>query len=259
MPQGQVPNVTGNWQIESASIYGPNGSTTSGITLYGGLVSNGQAENSSLGVTGTLTFGYLGPPTTCHQPQAISFTGTVDAARNLTLTSETLQGGGVVTVNMPLPATLSTYGTGGSISVSAGACTQASMGVTGALQEPLTGTFTGALSPGAFGTTSAAAGTGSLVLTETPVGISGVPVYELSGTFSYTLGACTGSLAVSGNHSGVAFSVNGPSTMPRTVSIAGGANSTATSLQIDQILFTAAPCSTDPSSEAVYSGTLALQ
>lgn len=203
-------SLTGNWQIQTGS--GSGTAPALGAVLLGDLASNGSK------VSGTFRYSNLSAPTKCTLNQVVMVSSSMDATRNLTLTSAALPDGSVIKAQLVIPAVLTDFAAG-TIEVTGGTtCGLASGTAIGVELASLTGTFAGPLTPGMLsGTVPGTTGTGSLVLTEgaTPEADGQFPV---TGTLNYTIGTCTESVALIGQHSGVLLTLNGVPANPTVFS-----------------------------------------
>lgn len=246
-----IPSINGNWQIQpSAYPVTPTGTLSSGLVL---LI--GDLESSGSQVSGTFRYSNLAHGVDCALAQVIQVTGTVDAASHLTLSSAKLSDGSVVVVSLD-PSTNPANTWKGTIAVSGGSCVVASESALGVNFPAVTGTYTGTLSIGLPGQPSTvAAGTASLTVTQssTPTADGHFP---LSGTFAYSIGTCTGSVAMSGSVNGVLVSLASTSTtVPLSIptTLLGGINFAATQVITPLIRIQQAPCSGE------YTGSLDRQ
>jgi hypothetical protein len=86
--------------------------------------------------------------------------------------------------------------------------------------------------------------------------------YAASGSFSYVIGTCSGSVALTGNVSGVGTILMGLSGSPpnlETVSVVATSNQAATTVNMASVSFSPAPCSQSSGTSASYFGTLIRQ
>ena|GEM_PF-2021766 len=252
-PTPAAQDVTGNWQIQSIPT-GPSGSTpTSGILLLGALKSQGSQ------VSGTLRFADLMIPNNCGTPLApLTFTGSVDAAKNLTLTSSSIPGSSI-TVQLPLAVAVSGFSTG-TLAITGNACNFASAPAIGAQIPSVTGTFSGTVSQvGQLGTLPAPppTATASFVLNQSasPDADGQFPV---TGSISITTPTCTGTTSMTGLVSGSVVSLHtrltGP-ILPAEAQVSGGITPAAPNSLYAGMTFPTGPCAT-PSASITYRGTL---
>lgn len=244
-----VPDLTGNWQIQT------NAGTQPGLLLLGALTSTGSQ------VTGTFRFTNLSEPASCELNQVVALSGAIDSNNNLALTSAALPNGNTVKASLVIGAAQPYAGTG-AMEVDGAPCAFASTASIGELIANTTGTFTGTLTPGTLGSpTGGTTGTGTLVVTQTSIpGTDGQ--FSATGTLNYVIGTCTGAIPLSGAVSGVGLTLsgsNGTSPSPQTVGIVATANQTATTISLGLASFTPAPCSQSSASNADYFGTLNKQ
>ena len=141
LPSTPAPDLSGNWQIQSG------GTTASpsqvGIALFGALTSQGSA------VSGTFRFFDLGTTTACGFPAqpVITVTGSIDAARNLILTSQPFLNGSVLTVHLLVPSQAAEFADG-TIAVAGTTCSFPSGPAIGVEVPLVTGSFAGTIEPG---------------------------------------------------------------------------------------------------------------
>ena len=246
------PDLTGNWQIQSDVT--SNTVPPSGVLLLGALQSTGSE------VTGTFRFTNLAQ-TSCGLGQVVTVSGSVDSNDNLTLTSSVMPNGTTVKASLGMTGSQQPYSGTGSIEVDGPTCTFPSTGAMGEQIQKASGTYTGTLTPGTLispGSGPSAAVSLAITQSTTPQSDGEFPV---TGSINYTIGSCTGSIGLSGTVSGVGvtlFSTSSP-TNPQVVDFVGTANPAATSISAGLLEFAPAPCSSDPSSTADYTGTLTRQ
>lgn len=240
-------DLSGNWQIQQGSqITWP----TKGVSLVGAL----QSQGSQL--TGTFY-----TDSVCSAPAVVNYTGSVDSMGNLNLA--TLG----VSVQLLLPTAPPTFATG---TVTAGALPgvgpvcNAILGnapAVGAQIASLTGTFTGAVDASPNLPLPTGTVTATLTQSATPNASGQFP---LTGTVTFTSGACSVSTPVSGAVGGLGVTL-ATSVVPanpvsaESVSLSASTNLAASQLATTGILFTPSPCSTSPSSSTTYNGTLTRQ
>jgi hypothetical protein len=247
------PNVTGNWQIQSGL---PAPIPAGLIVLLGALQSSGGQ------VSGTFRFTELAQPTACGLNQVVTVVGTVDAKNNLILTSAALPDGSVVKVQLVIPSAPASFAAG-TIEVTGGACAVSSGPASGVEIPPVTGTFAGTLAPGPAGTMgSGSTGTATLEIAQATAPTTDGQ-FSVTGPLTFTFGSCTGKAALSGDASGVEIMLSSsgtPLTALPAIRLLGTAAIPASNAVIaDSLEFFPSPCSADPLSSAVYSGTLARQ
>lgn len=152
-----APDLTGNWQIESAVISGTV--PPIGIVLFGALESTGNQ------VSGTFRFNDLSQPTTCGLNQVVTVTGAVDSKNNLTLTSSALPNGNTIKILLGITGVQQPYAGTGTIEVDGTTCTFPSTTAAGVEVTNASGTFTGTLSPGTLlSPATGTSGSGSLTV-----------------------------------------------------------------------------------------------
>lgn len=248
-PIAATQDLTGNWQIQSGDTH----SSTLGILLLGSL------QGSDNNVRGTFRFSNLAQPTSCGLNQVVTLTGSIDAAQNLVLTSSPLPNGNIINLQLlvsPSPTGIDS----GTIAVTGAACAFSPSAAIGARFASVTGTFAGTLTPGTFLLpTAGTPGTGSLVLAQSSVP-SADGQFPVTGTLAYTVGACSATVALTGDASGVGITL---AVAPPAQSVPGGLNvftflgtiaPTAAQITASFTVFPA-PCSTNPLTSASYTGT----
>ncbi|MGB7265610.1 MAG: hypothetical protein WBC92_08865 [Terracidiphilus sp.] len=249
-----APDLTGNWQIQS--------DVTSNIVPPPGVVLFGALESTVSQVTGTFRFANLGQPTQCGLDVVVSVSGSVDSKNNLTLTSSAMPNGTTVKVLLAITGSQQPYSGTGSIEVDGPTCTFPSTGAIGEQVQNASGTYTGTLTPGTLvspGSGASATVSLALIQSASPQADGRFPA---TGSFNYTVGTCTGSASLSGTSSGVGIILSSTSAPPanlQIVSFVGTTNATATTIAASVLELAPAPCSTDPSSIANYTGTLTRQ
>jgi hypothetical protein len=247
-----APDLTGNWQIQPSVI--PQTIPLNAILLLGALQSSGSQ------VSGTFRFTNLGQPATCGLNQVVTLSGAIDSNEKLTLTSAALPNGTTIKVSLQISGSPPYSGTG-TIEVDGGPCPVPPAAVDGEEIANTSGTYSGTLTPGAIGSqTPGASGTGTLTLTQSSSPASDGQ-FAATGTLSYQLGTCSGSAVLTGTVSGIAIALSttsGITASPQSVSFAGFADVRAAKIAAT-MLSVPAPCSTDITSSAFYSGELARQ
>ena len=254
-PPVTAPDLSGNWQIQS----GGTGSTPPqlGVTLFGALASQGSD------VTGTFRFVYLASTASCGFPATtvITVSGSVDAERNLTFTSQPFLNGSILTVHLLIPS-LSGAPAVGTIGVTGNSCSVPSGAGFGLEMPSLTGMFAGTLEPGTLsapGTTGGGPATLTLTQSASPQSDGQFP---LTGTMNFTVGTCVTSLPVTGLASGVGVNLQAVSTstpaLPAMTAFAVEDPGTG-SVEQAEYFFTPAPCSTAPFSSTQFTGDLLRQ
>lgn len=206
-------------------------------------------------MSGTFRFSNLGQPTICGVNQVVTLGGAIDANNKLTLSSPTLPNGTTIKVSLQISGGQPYSGTG-TIEVDGAACAFAPTSALGVEIANASGSFTGALTPGALGTpVQGTPGTATLILTQsTSPGSDGQ--FAATGSLSYQFGSCSGNASFTGAISGVGIIVSTASVSQQTVSFIGLADN-AVSKITSTAIFAPAPCSTDMTSTATYSGVLA--
>lgn len=248
------PNLTGNWQIQSANVSAT--SPAAQVVLFGAL----QNSTANSGVTGTFRFSNLAHPLNCPLSQVVTLSGTVDSSENLNLSSPTSASGVAIKVQLR-PSTIPAGFENGTIEVdSPAACALASSPAIGTEIAPVNGTFNGQLIGGALGGGASVAGTASLVVSQssTPAADGQFP---LIGTIDYVLGTCSGTVALSGDASGVGVTLAAaaaPFTLP-PVSILGTTDSAADKIDLVSAGLGLVSCTGTPPAANVFSGTLNRQ
>ncbi len=248
------PDLTGNWQIQSdvtSNIVPPPG-----VVLFGALQSTGGQ------VTGTFRFSNLAQPTTCGLDQVVTVAGSVNSNNNVTLSSSAMPNGTTVKVLLAIIGSQQPFAGTGTIEVDGSTCTFPSTGAIGEQIQNAAGTFTGTLTPGTLTTPKTGPSAAvSLAITESASPQSDGE-FPISGPFNYTIGSCTGSAALTGTVSGVGVilsATSGTYANPQNLTFIGTSNPTATTITAGLLVFAPAPCSSDPTSESTYTGTLSRQ
>lgn len=248
------PDLTGNWQIQS--------DVTSNVVPPPGVLLLGALQSTGSQVTGTFRFTNLAQPTACGLDQVVPITGSVDSKDNLTLASSTMSNGTTVKVLLGITGSQQPYAGTGSIEVDGSTCTFPSTGAIGEQFQNIAGTFTGTLTPG----TLVSPGTGPSAMASLTLTQSANPQsdgqFSVSGSLNYTIGSCTGSVSLSGNVSDVGVILSSTSVPPanlQIVSFVGTTDAAATTITLGVLSFQPAPCSSDPTSTANYTGTMNRQ
>jgi hypothetical protein len=244
-----APNLTGNWQIQT------DAGTQLGLLLLGSLNSNGSQ------VMGTFRFTNLSEPTSCGLSQLVTLIGTIDSNKNLTLSSATQPNGTTIKVALGIAGAQPYSGTG-TMEVDGTTCAFASMPAIADEFANTSGIFTGTISPGTLGApASGTLGTSTLTLVESSSpGADGQ--FSATGSLNYAIGTCSGSIALTGDLSGVGVTLsgsNGASPFPQSVSMVGTTDQLATTMTVGYAVFVPAPCSSSSVSNAYYFGTLNRQ
>lgn len=242
--------LAGNWQIQSSAI--PSAATPQGIVLLGALESSGSQ------VSGNFRFTNLAQPEACGLNQVVVLSGAVESNNTLTLASAALPNGTTIKVSLKMTST-QPYSGIGKIEVDGATCAVASASAFGSQIATTTGTFIGTLTPSANGApapVTQGSATVTLAQSATP-GADGQ--FTTTGTLSYQFGSCSGKVPLSGYVSGVGMSfwdfiISSGGT--QEVNLNGTTNLTATQIKAGYLSLTPAPCSTDPNSNAVFSGNL---
>ncbi len=253
-PVATYPSLTGNWQIQSMTVSTGVLAPATGVLLLGELTSSGAQ------VTGIFRLANFSLPNSCPAAlqQVITVSGTIDASRNLTLTSAPFSGS---TVTLQLPVTSSPVAFNGTIAITGGACTFSSTAAFGFETQTVTGVYSGPVSATPFtGTPPIPTGTAALTLTQGSVPASDGQ-FPLTGTLVFTGGACTSSIPLSGTVSGSSVILAALPAPPLTVSpieLRGNATPTPTEL-IATIFYGLGPCNTGLAASATYNGTLTRQ
>jgi len=249
------PNLSGNWQIQSAP--------TAPVTPVTGVLLLGALANSGNQVSGTFRFSNLASVSTCTLNQVVTLTGSIDSARSLTLTSPALADGTVIKLQLLIPTVLTSFGNG-TIEVSGTNCGFASGPAFGVEITPVTGTFSGVLTPTSLPApvTNGPAGTGVLNLTQASVPAADGQ-FPVTGNLAYTLGTCIGNVALSGTASGVGLSLASTPALPLSLPAArlnAIVNLLSGQLTIDKAVFVSLSCSNGSSLVAAsYTGAFTAQ
>lgn len=220
--------------------------------LMGALQGNGSQ------VSGTFRFTNLAQPDACGLNQVVAVTGTVGSGRSLSLTSAELPNGTTIRITLKMLGA-QPYSGIGTVEVDGKSCAVAAASAIGGQVANTTGTFKGKLSPGSMGTQGAGTpGTAAIALTQ-----SATPdpdgKFAVTGLLNYRFGSCSGSAPLNGSVSGVDvtfWDVIFTSKGVQEVNLTGTTNLPATRIQAGYLLLSPAPCSADPQSSAVFSGTL---
>jgi hypothetical protein len=247
-PAPVTPDLSGNWQIQAAAAAPP----ASGILMLGALTSNGA------NVTGTFQFSDLNQVQACGGlQQVLAFTGSIDAGRNLTLTSAPFAGTSVVKVQLAIPALATSY-SAGTIEISGGNCTEPSTAALGSLFAPLTGVYAGSVLPGPSNPATTGGGPATLTLTQSSTPNS-TGQFPLSGTLSLTLGSCSLSRALTGNANGIVANLAGFTAGFDDVNLVTAEQPDGAKLPTVTIFFVNPPCPADTSLPTSYTGALTRQ
>lgn len=216
----------------------------------------GALESSGSHVSGTFRFTNLAQPTTCGLNQVVALSGSIDAGEKLTLSSATLPNGTTIKISLQISGS-QPYTGAGTIEVDGATCTYAPTAALGVEIPNVSGSFTGTLTPGSLGAPAPGTpGAATLTLTQSASPNSDGQ-FAVSGTLSYQFGSCSGSAALAGTVSGAGI-IASATTASQVVSFIGLADNAASKLTT-AVIFAPAPCSTDMTSTATYSGTLARQ
>lgn len=209
-------------------------------------------------MSGTFRFTNLAQPDACGSNQVVSLSGAANST-NLTLTSTPLPNGTTIKVSLKIMGA-QPYSGLGTVEVDGKTCAVASASALGSLIASTTGTFTGTLSPGSLGTpASGAPGSATVTLTQSAdPGADGQ--FTATGTLSYKIGTCSGTVPLSGTVSGVGMSfwdvVFSDGGGQQQVNLSGTTNLAATQINAGNLSLAPAPCSTDPDSSATFNGQL---
>jgi hypothetical protein len=247
-------DLAGNWQIQS--------NVTSNIVPPPGVLLLGALQSTGSQVAGTFRFANLAQPTLCGLDQVVTVTGSVDSKNNLALASSAMPNGTTVKVLLAISGSQQPYSGTGSIEVDGPTCTFPTTGAIGEQIQNATGTYTGTLTPGTLvspGTGPSAAVSLALMQSATPQSDGEFPA---TGSLNYTIGACSSTVPLSGAVSGVGVilsATSGTFQNPQIVTFIGTTNPVATAISAGFLEFAPAPCSSDPTSEATYTGTLNRQ
>lgn len=249
-PVTPAPNLTGNWMIDS-SVSATGALPQTLFDLTGALQSSGSQ------VTGIFRPAILSQGTPCLLLPVLSLKGSIDSHRDLTLTS-TLPNGAIIKLSLALSVDQPYAGT---VELDGGSCPIPSTAVTGMEIANTSGTFSGALTPEITGSSAASTqGNGTLVLTQstTPDSTGRFPA---TGTLSYKFDSCSGSVALAGSVTGPSITLSTAGEVnqsSQTLTLSGGVDISASKIAA-LMVFHPIPCSTDVTTGAVYSGTLARQ
>ncbi len=249
-----APDLTGNWQVETNLV--------SYAVPPAALLFLAELQSTGNQVTGTVRFTNLSEPTVCGLNQVLALTGAIDSNNNLTLTSTALPNGSTIKVLLAITRSQQPYAGTGTMEVDGTTCAFAATSAIGEQIENTTGTYTGTISPGTLGSPAlGTSGTASLSVAQ-----SSSPAadgqFAATGSFSYAIGTCSGTIPLSGTVSGVGLILSGSdgaSPYPQTLSIVATSNPAATSISAGFLDFVPAPCSPTPQSGADYFGTLNRQ
>lgn len=250
LPDSLLPDLDGNWQIQSAAGASTNSTPTAGVLMLGSLKRSGTA------VTGTFRFSNLSASIgSCPLNQVVTLSGTVDATQVLKLTSAPFSGS-TITLQVVVASALGSTGAGTITVTGPAACAYPSSPALGLHFAPITGTYTGKLASNPAGSTA----TTALSLIQ---GTSANPDGQLplTGSVQVTDGTCTSTTALSGTVSGLQVTAASAPAAPLGVTNANLAAVVAlpsSSLQTS-LSFLTGPCSTGLSSFMLYSGTLTKQ
>jgi hypothetical protein len=249
-------NVSGNWQIQSASNISSTAPPTAGLLLLGALSSaNGK-------VTGAFRLANLSLPNACGTPlaQVVNVTGTVDALGNLNLTS-TAFAGSVLTVKLLVPQVLSSL-SAGSIAITGGSCTFASSTAIGVGFPSVSGTFSGPVTASTVvGTPPYPTGTASLSLMQSATAAADGQ-FPVTGTLAFIGGTCTMSVPISGTVSGAELTVaSAPQGLAGLSAAALSAvfNPASSQATLIDIVYPQGPCNAGLTAVGIYTGTLTRQ
>ena len=226
-------SLDGNWEVQGV--------------MSGALLLNGAIQGQGSQYTGT----FANADIPCSPP-VINFTGTVDSAGDLNLTSNFVQLSlPTVAPSDPQENAVGTLSGGGYLCQ-----TTFSTPITGTLIAPLTGTYSGTtietastlVSPIPTATISLA-----LIQSAAPNTNGQFPV---SGSLTFTGGGCSQLIQVGGTVNGVGVAL--VSIGSNAVTIAAATNPAASQIIPNSILFSPAPCASGNSS-STYAGVLTLQ
>ena len=192
--------LTGNWQFELFS------NPTSVISNF-----NGALTQQGSAFTGTFRLQILSSGTPCvPTTQDISFTGAVDAADTLTLTSVSFASGSVATLKLQLPLSAENFANG-TAQITGGLCPVASSTVLAIYVPPVTGTYTATLSSFTTnGGTSTPVGPATLVITQAAANADGQ--FPVSSSIVVTSSTCNLNVPLSGVITGLELSLTGGAT-----------------------------------------------
>ena len=243
--------LAGNWQIETSAT--ASSSSPQGVVLLGALQSSGKQ------VSGTFRFTNIAQPDACGFDQVVLLSGVIGSDNRLTLASAPQADGSTIKVSLNL-ADAQPYSGLGTVEVDGGSCAVASASAIGSQVATTTGDFTGTLSPGPIGTpASGSLGNATVTLTQSSTPASDGS-FTVTGTLNYQLGACSGSLPLSGTVSGVGmnfwdviFTSDGGQ---EQANLTGTTNLKATQIDVGSLSLAPAPCSADPDSSAVFNGQM---
>ena len=253
-PPVTAPDLSGNWQIQS----GGTGSAPPqlGVALFGALASQGSD------VTGTFRFFDLASTVSCGFPAAtvITVSGSIDATRNLTLTSQPFLNGSVITVHLLIPSVPGEFALG-TIEVAGTTCSFPSGPAIGVDVSSSTGTFAGTLEPGPPANPGTSGGGPAVLALTQAASPQADGQFPVTGTLNFTLGSCVSNTMLTGLASGIEITLQTAPASPLvspTVRVVAAQNLPNTSLNAEEVLFSPAPCSSSPS-VLNFSGALTRQ
>lgn len=248
------PDLTGNWQFQSASNISTTTPPTAGVLLVGALQSNGSH------VTGTFRFANLALPNSCGTPlqQVITLSGSIDSSRNLTLTSAPFTGS-VVQLSVLVPPVVTGIATG-TIQVTGMTCSFPSSQALGLEFPAVTGTYAGTLAATTgFGTPPSPTASVSLKIVQStsPAADGQFPV---TGSLQFSGGTCTSTTALTGTVSGSEVMASSAATglLPGVTSLVAVINPVMPQVYTN-VTFLAGPCATGLLSFTGYQGSLTKQ
>jgi hypothetical protein len=249
-PGVPAPDLTGNWQIQTSSTTPP----PSGFLLLGALSSQGSS------VTGTFRFDDLQQPLACGNfNEVVTVSGSIDASRNLILTSASFAGDATLKIQLNIPAQPTSFASG-TIEITGTSCNSPSSPAIAVEFAPLTGTFAGTVEPGTIanpGTTGGGPVSITLTQSSTPQPDGQFP---LTGKMDYTLGTCTQTVALTGTASGIGVNLTTTPTLGSdSVNLLATALPTGTQLSAAELLFLSGTCPASPGLPTTYSGILTRQ
>ncbi len=247
------PDVTGNWQIQTSAVPVEGQLTNQSVLLLGALQSTGADVN------GTFRFSYLEATPGCPLDEVVTLSGTTDSEGNLSLSSATLTNGAKIKVALHAPVKPTPL-RAGSIEVDGSSCAIASSAAIGGEIASVTGIFGGPLSAGAASSAGTVAGSASLTLSQSATpGVDGR--FPVTGMLTYTLGTCSGTVAMSGDVSGVGMTIAAvatPLSRP-SVSLLGLIDPTADQISVANAEFTSFSCMGTQPAIGSYSGKFTRQ
>jgi hypothetical protein len=239
-----TPTLNGYWQFQSTA------STPPGATLLSGAF---QTQ-------GSLVAGIFIPSIGCT-PSVVTFSAPISTSGAVSLVNP------YANLQLQLPSSASAAGTATGAVSGGGYLCNAVLGntpVTGteiaaATAAPLTGTFTGNITPSPANVSpDIVSGAVSLTLTQSS-SLNSLGQFPLTGTLTFTSGTCTSTTTLTGALAGVWVTLASPVNPPAgqaSLSITAAANPAGTQLIGGEIAFTPNPCASSSTATATYIGVL---